>query len=108
MTYVNRNLVRQNLRALADEAFQERVWLASSGPEISSFTEAVCQLFDDSGLDLALEEGRAFGNPIDELLQQLGSMLDQIPDQRPPVEIINDLKMVDVRKLSSQILRMLD
>jgi hypothetical protein len=75
MTYVNRTLVRQNLQELSDKAFQLRVWLASSGPEVSSFTETVCQLFDDSGLDFALEEGKAFGNPVDDLLQKLGNLL---------------------------------
>jgi hypothetical protein len=78
MTYLNRDRIRQSLKQLSDKNYQERVWTASSGPEISSFTEAVSQLCDDSGLGLALEKGPAFGEPVDVLLKKLGMLLDNI------------------------------
>jgi hypothetical protein len=68
MNTVDKSKVVACLRELADRSFQERVWLASSGPEISSITEATCGLFDDSGLDIALEKGHTvFTEEIDKI-----------------------------------------
>ena len=108
MTYLNRNLIHEALQELSDESYQRRVWMASSGPEVSSYTEAVCMLFDDSGLDLRLESGEAFGGSIDSLLKQLGVLLDGVPSNRAPLDIINDERMVDVRKLASRILKSIE
>lgn len=107
MTYLNHALIRDCLGELSDKSFQQRIWMASSGPEVSSFTEAVCQLFDDSGLDLALNKGSAFGNPIDDLLKQLQARLAEIPHDAPPMNIINDEKMVIVRDIASHILKIM-
>jgi hypothetical protein len=35
------------IRDLADEQYQERVWVRGQGPEVDSSTEAICRLFDD-------------------------------------------------------------
>ena len=43
----------------ADTGFQERVWLNGEGPEVSSYDEALCQLFDDTGLSDVLEDSSA-------------------------------------------------
>jgi hypothetical protein len=37
-------------RDLADEGYQERVWVRGEGPEVDSSTEAVCRLVDDYDL----------------------------------------------------------
>jgi hypothetical protein len=37
-------------RDLADEAYQERVWVRGEGPEVDSSTEAICRLVDDYDL----------------------------------------------------------
>jgi hypothetical protein len=43
-------------RDLADEAYQERVWVRGNGPEVDSSTEAVCRLVDDYDLATFLDE----------------------------------------------------
>jgi hypothetical protein len=107
MTFLNCDRIRQCLEELSDKSYQERIWTASSGPEISSLTEAQCQLFNDSGLDLLLEKDGAFGDQIDGLLKDLRLRLKNIDHNRPPLDIINDPQMVAVRKLSAQILNQL-
>ena len=37
-------------RDLADEPYQERVWVRGEGPEVDSSTEAICRLVDDYDL----------------------------------------------------------
>ena len=103
MKFLNRKLIRDCLHELSDESYQRRIWTGSSGPEISSLTEATCQLFDDSALDLAFEKGLVFGEPVDEMLKELGTRLVEISDNRPPLDVINDPKMVAIRQLSAQI-----
>jgi hypothetical protein len=107
MTFLNRARIRQCLEELSDKSYQERIWTASSGPEISSFIEAQCQLFDDSGLDLALENNNAFGDQIDNLLKDLRLKLKNINQDRSPLDVINDPQMGAVRKLAAQILNQL-
>ncbi len=41
---------------LADERYQERVWVRGEGPEVDSSTEAICRLVDDYDLATFLAE----------------------------------------------------
>jgi hypothetical protein len=43
-------------RDLADERYQQRVWVRGQGPEVDSSTEAVCRLVDDYDLVAFLDE----------------------------------------------------
>jgi hypothetical protein len=43
-------------RDLADEGYQQRVWVRGEGPEVDSSTEAVCRLVDDYDLATFLDE----------------------------------------------------
>jgi hypothetical protein len=43
-------------RDLADQGYQERVWVRGEGPEVDSSTEAVCRLVDDYDLASFLAE----------------------------------------------------
>jgi len=56
MIYVE-NLM-EALRGLSDADHQRRTWLASGGPEISSFSEMVSQAFDDTGLANYIDTNR--------------------------------------------------
>lgn len=105
MTYLNTDLIIQNLQELSDISLQEKLWTASFGPEISSFTEAVCQLYDDSGLGDALKEGTAFNDKIDNKIRELDAALDEIPDYMDPNENIEHEKMPQVRSLAFEILK---
>lgn len=44
------------VQELSDKHYQEEVWLKGIGNEISSFTEAICGLFDDYDLDGFLDK----------------------------------------------------
>lgn len=69
-------LVEDGLRELADETDQTRLWMASTGPEISSFTECACRLFDDRGLGDELERGHeVYTEQIDQRLAKLRRLL---------------------------------
>jgi hypothetical protein len=55
---------------LADEAYQRQLWLAAGGPEVSSFTECISRLWDDSGLSDALDRPQGVYTPeIDDQLR---------------------------------------
>lgn len=72
----------QCLRELASTEFQERVWVRGVGPEISSYEELVCQLFDDTGLGalLASESASAvFGDEALGHLLRLSAVVDEVP-----------------------------
>jgi hypothetical protein len=99
------DLVEHSLRELADEAVQSRRWLANSGPEVSSLTECRCELWDDSGLGDALDEGEVVYSPeIDRGLRDLRDVLRRVDDRRPPTEVVVDPHLVPVRGLARQLL----
>ncbi len=109
MSWIGHEDIRRQLKHLSDKSYQERVWTASSGPEVSSFTEAVCQLYDGTGLDIAYKKGeQVYGEKIDNLLKNLGAMLDGISERRPAIQIIEDEKMIPVRKTAAHILGLLE
>jgi hypothetical protein len=98
--------VRAGLRELADAAFQRRVWTGRGAPdEMSSFEEAVSTLFDDSGLEPDLEQGRTvFGPDVDGELRALRDLLQRIDPFRDPDDIIDDPLMQDARDRAAAIL----
>jgi hypothetical protein len=82
---MNENAVREVLeclRQLADPEFQARVWVRGEGPEVSSYVEVACQLFDDTGLGDLLEHGTAdavIGSEAVGELLRLWQLVDSIP-----------------------------
>lgn len=77
-----RNQMVDCLLELASTAFQERVWVRGEGPEVSSYVEVVCQLFDDTGLGDILESGLGsdvFGNEAGSELMRLRTLIDGLP-----------------------------
>ena len=98
-------LVEDGLRELADEADQGRLWTASTGPEVSSFTECVCRLFDDSGLVDELDRGReVYTQEIDQNLVDLRRLLRRVDDTRAPEAILEDPVVTEARSLAVSIL----
>jgi uncharacterized protein YfaA (DUF2138 family) len=109
MSWVNKKLILECLKELADKSYQERVWTVSSGPEISSFTEAVNQLYGDSGLDTSFDKNESvFGKDIDDKLKVFGTALQTIPHRRPPMDLINDDKMIPIRKTAANIASLIE
>lgn len=76
---------------------------------MSSFTEAVCHLFDDSGLEASLfgREG-AFTWAIDGRLRLLADSLKQVPEDAPVADVLASPAMSTVRTLAAAILRDLE
>ena len=100
---ISATAVVECLRELADEKFQQRVWLASSGPEVSSFEEAICGLFDDTGLGDAIDRGQdVFGGEADNLLWLIGRQAAQIDRRWPPEQLLASEQLQRIRDLAAQ------
>jgi len=95
--------VIQALCELADEELQRRLWRSSGegGAEVSSFSECVSQLFDDSGLGVELDRGHlVFGEELDGRLRSLSVTLHKVNDLRPPDDVIADPLLAEVRAVA--------
>lgn len=110
MTSVLIEQVRAALDELSDLEYQSRVWTGrGAADEMSSFVECVERLFDDSGLELALEAGEpVFGPTIDEELRELGDLLTKIDGAQNPDDLISDPRMRLARERAAVILRAVD
>ena len=105
MTDVVHELVEDALRELADEAYQRALWLASGGSEVSSLSECISRLWNDSGLILALErENEVYSAEIDEHFRQLRALLRRIDDSRAPAAILQDPILDRARSMASELL----
>lgn len=108
MTGVLTQIVIDALVELADEDVQRRRWTATMGLEVGSFTEAVSQLLDDSGLGDALDSGReVYGAQTDELLAELADSLTRIDGSRSPQIVLADKRMDEVRRLAAGALALI-
>jgi hypothetical protein len=99
------------LRELSDRKEQERLWLSTGagGADVSSFTEAWCGLFDDSGLKTNLERGcTGLGAAADSALLQLRDQLRQVDRRAGPTGIIASPEMARVRGLAREALRLVE
>jgi hypothetical protein len=104
---INYDVLRWSLEELASVEVQQRLWLGDSLGEASSFQEAICGVFDDSGLGRAMESGwiaERFGNDITSKVAELGTLVDKVPPNLPPREIIGLPLMADVRRVSRELM----
>lgn len=100
MIQVINSAVREALLELSDEALQRRLWLSSEG-EVGSFTEAIEQLFDDSGLERAYEAGHeVYGAETDSVIRQIDALQERIDDDIPPVQVLEHPLLVQIRSLA--------
>lgn len=114
----NLEIVLAALKELSDRREQERLWLSTgaAGSEVSSPTEAVCALFDDSGLGQAIDWSwlqRQGGRPVldaplyhqrvDGQIVALREMLRGLPSG-PPQQVIDSWQMGAVRDAASALL----
>ena len=106
--HVVEELVEDALRELADEKYQRELWLASDGPEVSSLSECISRLLDDSGLGDALEApDPVYTAEIDRRLLALQDLLTRMDDSRPPHEILDDPQLAQARGIASGLLQVL-
>jgi hypothetical protein len=110
MTDVLVGHVRSALRELSDARYQSRVWTGKDpGGAMSSLDECVAELFDDSGLDSALDAGQIVFNPkIDQQLKALGDLLVKLADTTDPLELLSHPWLQIVRRRSAVIAREID
>ena len=101
----------QALRDLSDEVFQRKTWLASSGPVVSSFSEQVSQTFDDTGLAEAVDTGKCPAELTEEsfaALLKLDRAIRKVDQSRPPLELLTNAQVREVRVLARRALDMIE
>jgi hypothetical protein len=104
-------MMKWGLEDLSDRKAQERVWLGNSATEMSSFEEAVCATFDDSGLSDVLNSKLKILSLSAEFLEKvtrLEKAIRKIPDQIAPMAVINHRAMEEVRVAATDLLNYLN
>ena len=92
------------LSDLADQEFQRRAWLASEGPEVSSFSELICQVFDDTGLSDALGADRrpiALSERSFSALRKLDWAVSKVDQGLSTELLLEDAQMEAVRRVAA-------
>lgn len=104
-----RQQVLECLRELADAEFQERVWVRGEGPEVSSFSELVSQLFDDTTLGDRLESGETvFGRDADAVLNELSLLLDCFDANIDPDALLRHPRWTTVRQVAARAVELIE
>jgi len=97
------------LEEFADKDLQERLWLHGDRNEMSTFEEACSRVFDDSGLTRAVESGYLKENYSESLCKKIrdfDQLLNVLPVNAKPEEVIHHPKMKDVRQMAGEILEL--
>ena len=105
MNPLRKTLLVECLRQLADRSFQERVWVRGEGPEVSSYVEMVCQLFDDTGVGELLDAGgaaKALGAEASQELAKLSGLLDGFPPGLDPASLLRSPAWTDVLRTAAR------
>ena len=104
MSRVLHEHVEDALRELSSESEQRRLWFAASG-EVSSFVEAHCHLFDDSGLGDALGRSEVvYTWAVDNRLRLLRDLLRQVDGGLPPDDLMALPALDQVRTVATALL----
>jgi hypothetical protein len=93
---------------VADRAFQQRAWLGT-GPEMSSFVETYCTLYDDNGFDAFLAQPVWEQTGLDATVRQEMALLDKLfqayHEPGSDAEILADPKWQEVVQQAQQVLQ---
>ncbi len=95
------------LQELSDAEFQRRAWLASEGPAVSSFSEQVCQTFDDTGLSDVLDAEECppeFDDWTFSALKDLDSAVSRVDQSAPSERLLQDPRVKEVREIAARAL----
>jgi hypothetical protein len=94
--------VEECLLELSSLDEQHRLWKSSGPPEVSSFVEAVEQLFLDSGLDHPLHAGKTGrGQECEQRLIELEEALMSVNANQTPDALIVSSEMEKVRRIAT-------
>ena len=108
MMTINRQCVCDALRELASIEEQRRLWLSTGagGANVSSFSEAVEQLYTDSGLAEAIDCDRVeLAAGLREDLKSLRVLLNTVSQRQSGMHTIEDPAMPAVRLLANKLVR---
>lgn len=103
--------LREGLSELASEPLQRRLWLASEGPTVGSFDEAVARTYDDSGIsDIVARPtpGAALEPQLADMFHRLTDALRAVDRNLAVEDLIESPAMARVRSLAAATLRALD
>lgn len=104
---VNIDVARWSLEELASIEEQKRLWLGASTGEMSSFEEACCGVFDDSGVTRALDKGfllQNYGSEIVGQFESLNASIQKVPSNLKPSDLIDLPLMDEIRSKAKLIL----
>lgn len=96
----------EGLEELANYDTQLALWMHGK-EQMSSFSEAICRVFDDSHLTAGMETGylkEAFSESLCARVRKLSVLISSIPEFEDPLVIINHPKMTEIRKVSRDLL----
>jgi hypothetical protein len=100
MTTLDISKLSECLHELGDKEFQQRTWLESQGPEVSSFSELVSQAFDDTGLSDVLDTDSLEMEVSAEAafaLKELSKAINNVDPALSPAALIEHPTMEKVR-----------
>jgi len=97
------------LKEFSSREFQERVWLKGLGPEVSSYEEAICRLFDDLGFSRLIDVEWRQANLREDQVLALRSFRDKllkfdedISEIPKPSDVLDRPSWEDVRASAQQ------
>ena len=101
------------IREIADAEYQQRVWINGEGPEVGSYVEAMCQLFDDHSLDLLISTAKDERLLQPDQIKQLEAFRDalahygDVQKSEDDRVIVNDPQWAKIRAHASRFLKVL-
>lgn len=108
---LNKNLLLENLHELASREVQVRLWLKGNEKEMSTYTEAICGVFDDAGLGEAIDTGflqKSFSPAVLQSCIFLRSAVKEIGEDLHPLEVIEHSRMPVVRRIACELLELFE
>lgn len=102
------NRVVAAIEDVADTAFQQRAWLGA-GPEMSSFVETYCTLYDDNNFDTFLTQPEwaqtGLSNAVRQEMVRLDQLFQAYQEPGSDAEILADPKWHEVAQQAQQVLQ---
>jgi hypothetical protein len=74
-------------KEFADSEYQQRIWIDGEGPEMSSYREALCRIFDDAHVEDFLHGDAmryGFSQQMQDKLGRFAELLDEFDRHLPP------------------------
>ena len=105
--FISLDVLRWCLEELASIEEQRRLWLGNAPGEMSTFDEAGCGVFDDSGVTRGIRNGfmlDRYGSEIVNQFESLSALIRKLPPGLKPDEEIEHPIMGQIRATAKRIL----